>query len=245
MQAFWHLFDDFMSEGPLLQGVYIAMGMGNRYDFYQPKGVRIAKAMQGFVPLGRLAQDVRKLHGGPRFYPTTFWEAIAPSIPLPLPYEVTKGGNKLAMERIPYMDAQGNIKHAKQPVLLDPSLEQLKFWLGVNIKEIDPTEYALEKQQRLHSALKSIEQAHTPQEFTRAKERLVRLIPELKPQLEKVDPTQIMLEMQDRIMVIRLMQARGQEPPQELVESVRQWLESQGRMEPSAAPPLLPTGTTP
>ena len=90
-------------------------------------------------------------------------------------------------------------------MILDPTLEQMKFWLGVNLKKIDPTLYNAAKQRAFLSTLRALDEAQTPDQFERALARMKQVDPRrLEGMLGEVTRKRIMLDASHRDLLDRL-----------------------------------------
>jgi hypothetical protein len=139
---------------------------------------------------------------------TNFTQEIAEVLPFPLPESVT-GLRKLVED-----PATG------KAVIKDPSLDQLKFWAGVNIAVIDPKAYrttrdkmadAAEKRldkllnpplpdfSNVERALRQMDKAATVEEMDRALARYKNLAPDKAAKLDaKVNKKRILIENETR-----------------------------------------------
>ena len=72
-----------------------------------------------------------------------------------------------------------------QLVLNKPTLNQLKFWLGITIKEIDVKTYQYQKRRTLVNIIKAISDAESVDAFDRAVARLDTLDPKRAIRLKK------------------------------------------------------------
>lgn len=160
------LVNEFLSEGPLLQGWMIARDEANRWDQYRPKSVRIADAVKPFIPGFRISEGVRTLKGGELTYPKSFTEAMGRAMPVPGSWVGMPEGNEVRVDRA-----------TKLPVIINPTVEQLKFWFGINIKTISATTYNEVKTKMLDRAERDMQNAETTDEFDKAAARLKKLDP--------------------------------------------------------------------
>lgn len=146
---------EFLTTGPLIEGIKVAAGIGDRWEANIPKGVRYGNIATSFVPMERLTQGLKAMEGGKRVLPTNFVETVANSIPF------TGMQGKVQIDRV-----------TKKPVMLDANLESMKFWLGLSMKEIDPKRYSIERQKKLKSILQAISEAKDESQLNGAVEKL-------------------------------------------------------------------------
>lgn len=162
---------EFMSAGPLVEGIKLAFNWKNRWDAYIPEGVRKANMVKGFIPGVRLTEGIKATQGGERVLPDTFMDTILNAMPF------TGMRGHVQIDRV-----------TKQKVLLDPNLEAKKFWIGLSMKDLDPERYSIERQRRLKAALVAINDADNESKLNEAIDKLEKVdlakAKELKSRIE-------------------------------------------------------------
>lgn len=179
---------EFISSGPLLNGIDAARRMGNKYNYYKPEGARWGETLKPIIPGFRVIQGVKRLMGGPRYMPQTFWEAFSEGLPIP------DSGSRVILD-----------KTTGLPIIEDPTLEELKFWGGFNIKEIDPRKYSEEKQREYANALEAIDRAGTVSELMNAARRLEKVDPEQYRRLESLISEKQIRLTEEQVGIIQMM----------------------------------------
>jgi len=192
-----NVLDEFLSEGPLLAGLDTARGVGDRWQTYKRASIRYAESViKPFIPYFRITEGMRAVtaakEGEPKQYPATFMEAIGQALPLPVELTGLQPTGKLKT------DAEGNL------VIANPTLEQLKFWIGVNLKEINPDDYEAEKNKIIENALRAIDKADNIERLMSAADRLRSADPELHASLKKtIEETRILITKEQAEQVRR------------------------------------------
>lgn len=148
---------EFLSTGPLLELAASAFGKTSKYDLYKPGGVRTAELLEPYLPFSRTYQELRKVASKEKRLSTTFGESLgylsdlgsligAPAPPEGQDPDQLHGMEAVRNELTPRAPSKAQIdRWTMQPVEYDQLIEALKFLFGVNIKEIDPQQYAQER----------------------------------------------------------------------------------------------------
>lgn len=129
--------------GLFWQGAVLAHDMMKGQYKNRPVGPTAARLVKPLVPFGRMTETIKET-GIPVIAPkgpepltksVNFTQEIAEVLPFPLPESVT------GLREIVEDPATG------KPIIKNPTLQQRKFWLGINSIDIDPKAYdkALEK----------------------------------------------------------------------------------------------------
>jgi hypothetical protein len=160
------ILQEFLSEGPLWVAMNIAMDNVNRHDYWKSRSARLAEVAAPFIPYSRVSAGVRMMQGGELRHPTNFTEGIARYLPFPSEWVGISHGGQARVDK-----STGKI------VILDPTVEQIKFWTGINIKFISGKNYYEYKWKLLNNALKALDKAETPDEAQKAVTRLGEIDP--------------------------------------------------------------------
>jgi hypothetical protein len=171
--------------GPLLSGVELAQTLTQDRPS-EPLGVTAARFFKPFVPYGRAWETLKgksptltppflaATEKEPLTRSQTFMQELSKALPMPLSTaQKYFGMGKVVIDPL-----------TKQPVLKDPSVENLKSWLGWNINNIDPDRYDATKARLLQSAARQLQNAKTVVDVEAAYALLKQLDPEIAVDLK-------------------------------------------------------------
>jgi hypothetical protein len=155
--------------GPLLEAWAILSGHRDDYDQGKAPGTRWAEFWTNFIPFSPMLRDTRNLRNRVRTQAWTPGQAVARSL----------GVNPEAWGLDPEKWAKDEL--TGQAIVLNPTLEQLKFWLGVNFMEIDPAIHRKARRREHILAIEALEAAFGAANlgaFDRNVQRLRTIAPE-------------------------------------------------------------------
>jgi hypothetical protein len=160
------LLSGILSEGPLMQGFDISTGRGTDIERRIPTAARAGNIVKAFIPGSRISEDVKKMLDAKVMRPQTFGEALGRGLPVPAHWVGLDAPSKIGLDPV-----------TKMPILTDPTLDQMRFWFGVNIKRISGAQYQQKRLRKLLYWLRALERANTVEEFEKAKKKLAALDP--------------------------------------------------------------------
>jgi hypothetical protein len=150
------------SAGPALSAIAAAYDYQKDPDRY-PLGPSLARAVKPFIPLGRIAEGVRRMQGGPEVQSRTFTQELAETSLLPISDEWI-GARKIVMDPL-----------TQEPVLRDPTVEQMRFWAGIFLRDIDSRQYTAVRGDMVDRAIDRLDTAETLDQFNNAVDDLKTL----------------------------------------------------------------------
>ena len=195
---------DMMGTGPMVAGAALLAGYSDEYSKYKSFGTRAGELAGTFVPLTRISQDLPQSFGDLQVKetPQTFLQSLLRSTPVP---DSWTGLGKIRKDDLS--------RNKNDLAITNPTLDMLKFWLGINIREIDPRMYRLKKMKTLMNAIKRASRADTVDKFDRAVEVIQTLAPQRYAQIkERLSKKRILIsERQIRRMQYMERKARRRE----------------------------------
>lgn len=153
---------EYITEGPLLNGVLLAAGYSTKYDKNKAIGARAGAIAKTFVPGFRITEGIRRLGQEEDRRAETFWDEFSRAIP----GTATKG--TIRRDRT-----------TGAPYVFDGSLETLKFFAGINLKYVDPAEWTMEKGRIITAAINKLNAAQNEEQWLNARRELDEIAPEV------------------------------------------------------------------
>ena len=193
---------DMVGEGPVVAAFALLTGYADEFSQYKTFGTKAGELAGSFIPLSRMTQDIKMGAGWTeqqvKENPQSFLQAFLRAAPVPQDWT---GVGKISKDK--------TSRNPNDLVLTNPTLDQLKFWFGITIKEIDPRVYSLERMKNLVNATKLAAEADNVASFDRAIDRIKTLDPKRYGQIKERLSKKRILISERQIRRMRFMEEKA------------------------------------